>query len=138
MRALLKTTVISSFLAMCVFSPPSFAQNDQAAGGGERQWLSIPQIYGKVEEAGYRDVRKIERERGYYEVKAIDRDGRRVELHVNPQTGEIKHSEWRGSRRGEYGGARAPNNQRYSADCNERRCRDDVPQSESAPQTAPN
>ncbi len=138
MRTLLKTTFVSSLLAMSIFSTPSFAQNDQAIGNGERPWLSIPQVYDKIEKAGYRDVNKIERERGYYEVKATDRDGRRVELHVNPQTGEIDNSKWRNSRHGEYGKSRSPNNRQYSADCNERRCRDDVPQPQSAPQTAPN
>jgi len=103
---------------------PSFAGEHRSPPAGERPWLSIPQVHAKLEAAGYRQIEKIERERGGYEARATDRKGERIKLYINPQTGEITD---RGShgRRARYDG---DDKRRNSADCNERRCRDDLPQ----------
>lgn len=45
--------------------------------------------YARLESAGYRNIEKIERESGSYEVKATDLAGRRIKLYVHPQTGEV-------------------------------------------------
>jgi hypothetical protein len=104
---------------------PAFSDDKRApaaAGPADRQWLSIPQIVDKLEAAGYRNIEKIEREHGNYEVRATNRDGRRSKLYVHPQTGEvIGHRQRESDESGERKSA--------SADCNERRCRDDLPQS---------
>ena len=104
---------------------PAFSDDKRApaaAGSADRQWLSIPQIVDKLEAAGYRNIEKIEREHGNYEVRATNRDGRRSKLYVHPQTGEvIGHRQRESDESGERKSA--------SADCNERRCRDDLPQS---------
>lgn len=87
-----------------------------------RGWLTIGQVYDRLEAAGYRDVEKIERERGGYEVRASNRQGERTKLTVNPQTGSIA------DRRAP--SQRSNNTQetqpRSAADCNGRRCRDDL------------
>ncbi len=123
-------TMISSIALAGAFTvggamlAPSFAGEDRTTQAGGRQWLSIPQVHEKMEAAGYRQIEKIERERGGYEARATDRQGERIKLYINPQTGEIID---RGSH-----GKRAKNSsgdsRRNSADCNERRCRDDLPQ----------
>lgn len=51
--------------------------------------LGVKAILDAVEAAGYAHVSEIERERGAYEVKARDTDGRRMELYVAADTGEI-------------------------------------------------
>lgn len=106
---------------------PSFAGESRTAPAGERQWLSIPQIHEKLEAAGYRQIEKIERERGGYEARATDSKGERVKLYINPQTGGIMNRDSHGKRaRGAEG--TSGDSRRNSADCNERRCRDDLPQ----------
>jgi hypothetical protein len=112
---------------------PSFAGEHRMPAAGERQWLSIPQVHEKLAAAGYRQIEKIERERGGYEVRATDRNGERIKLYVNPQTGEIMD---RGShgKRARYDG---DDKRRNSADCNERRCRDDLPPKPATTAPAP-
>ena len=45
------------------------------------------------EAAGYTDFREIEREKNKYEVKATDPQGQRVELDVDPVTGDVLKTE---------------------------------------------
>lgn len=52
--------------------------------------LTIPEVYQRVEAAGYKEVRKIELEDGRYEVKARDAEGAKVKLYVNPHSGEVE------------------------------------------------
>lgn len=56
------------------------------------EWLSAAQITEKLAAQGY-EVRKIEAEDGVYEVKAIDKNGARLEAYVHPATGEIVRQE---------------------------------------------
>lgn len=128
-----RTTMISSIALAGAFAlggamlAPSFAGEHRTAQSGERQWLSIPQVHAKLEAAGYRQIEKIERERGGYEARATDRQGERIKLHINPQTGEIIDRGSHGKRaKGAQGSS--DDSRRNSADCNERRCRDDLPQ----------
>lgn len=124
----MRTIIIVSAIVLGVFVAPAFAQDSRPASGGERQWLSIPQIHARLEAAGYRNIEKIEREQGSYEVKATDRNGTRIKLHLNPQTGEIVGQRQDGRRRAADAGSDVPNGQRSAAECNKRRCRDDLPQ----------
>lgn len=118
---LLISLALGSALAVGgVLLAPSIASEIRPDAASERQWLSIRQVHDKLEAAGYRHIKKIERERGDYEVRATDRDGQRVKLYVNPQTGEISNQRRDGKRAGAEGG-------RASTDCTERRCRDDLP-----------
>jgi len=107
---------------------PAFSDDKRppaaAAAPADRQWLSIPQIVDKLEADGYRNIEKIEREHGNYEVRATTRDGKRSKLYVHPQTGEVMNHRQRES--GERYERREGKN--ASPDCNERRCRDDLPQ----------
>lgn len=108
------------------FAAASFA-GEFRGDGGERQWLSIREVADRLDAAGYRHIEKIEREGGSYEVRATDREGRRAKLYVNPQTGDITE------RRSESRRRDAGDDRRNAADCNERRCRDDLPAKPAAP-----
>jgi hypothetical protein len=121
----MRTLTIVTAIALGAFIAPSFAQDNRPAAGSDRQWLSIPQIHARLEATGYRNIEKIERERGSYEVKATDRNGERIKLYLNPQTGEVVDQRRREARRDRSDSA---NGQRNSAECNKRRCRDDLPQ----------
>lgn len=82
--------ISAGLLATGVTIAPVFAQNVATDSAAERgNWLSIPQIHDKVIAAGYRDISEIEREDNAYEVKAIDRDGRKVKLVVDPTNGDL-------------------------------------------------
>ena len=121
---LLVSLALGSALAVAgALLAPSFAGEHRADPVAERQWLSIAQIHDKLQAAGYRNVEKIERERGGYEVRATDPKGERVKLYVNPQTGEMLNQRGDGKR---FGGG-STEGARASADCNKRRCRDDLP-----------
>lgn len=120
--------VIGTLLTAMAVTLPARASVRKASATTEQQWLPIPQIYATLESAGYRNIEKIEREHGAYEVRATDRQGARVRLDVHPQTGAILDRS---------AGRRTPDGtdrrQRPSAECNERRCRDDMPPKAATP-----
>lgn len=128
-------TMISSIALAGTFAiagamlAPSFAGENRTAPADGRKWLSIPQVHEKLEAAGYRQIEKIEREGGGYEARATDGKGERVKLYINPQTGGIMSRNSHGKRAK---GAGDDDSRRNSADCNERRCRDDLPQKPAA------
>lgn len=125
--SLLLTTAIAIPAALSfAAATPATAENNPAAPAAATQWLSIAQVYNQLEAAGYRNIEKIERERGSYEVKATNRDGQRVKLYVHPQTGAVLDTRTRKDKRGgpRWGGAGVG---KPGVECNERRCRDDLP-----------
>ena len=71
---------------------PAFAQN-AATTTTQANWMSMEQVQVKLEAAGYRAFEKFERDSNKYEVKATDAQGRRVELDVDPVTGDILKTE---------------------------------------------
>jgi hypothetical protein len=107
---------------------PSFA-DDRRAPVSETQWLPLPKLIERLEAAGYRDVEKIERERGRYEVRATDRQGARVKLYLHPHNGEL--IDQRQERRWRDDADSRP--RAASGDCNKRRCRDDLPSPAATP-----
>ncbi|MCP5221987.1 MAG: PepSY domain-containing protein [Zoogloeaceae bacterium] len=73
---------------------PAFAQNASASAPmSQAAWLGIPQIHDTLTAAGYRDITSVERERDRYEVKATNAEGQRVELYVDPHSGEVTKTE---------------------------------------------
>jgi ABC-type proline/glycine betaine transport system substrate-binding protein len=68
---------------------PALALEDRYArvNVAPADWLSIPEVTQKLEEAGYQ-VTKIERDDGVYEIDAI-KDGAKIDAHVHPATGEV-------------------------------------------------
>ncbi len=80
---------------------PAFAQNAAPAAtpaaatmpAAQSNWMNLKDVQTKLEAAGYTDFREIEREKDKYEVKATDPQGQRVELDVDPVTGEVLKTE---------------------------------------------
>ena len=79
---------------------PAFAQNTAPAASAtatapaaQSNWMSIKDVLTKLEAAGYRDFREVERDDNRYEVKATDPQGQRVELDVDPVTGDVLKTE---------------------------------------------
>ncbi|MDO9095419.1 MAG: PepSY domain-containing protein [Rubrivivax sp.] len=72
---------------------PAFAQNAPAAAASQSAGMSTQAVQTKLAASGYRDFEKFERKRDRYEVKATDPKGQRVELYVDPFTGDIVKSE---------------------------------------------
>lgn len=80
---------------------PAFAQSAAPAAtpaaatapAAQSNWMSPKDVQTKLEAAGYTDFREIEREKNKYEVKATDPQGQRVELDVDPVTGDVLKTE---------------------------------------------
>lgn len=74
---------IAAALLAAALAAPAFAQSS-----GARPELTLSQIESRLSEQGYR-VLEIERDDGWYEVKAFNAAGECVELDVDRRTGEI-------------------------------------------------
>lgn len=93
---LIATVVLGAgILASGAILVPALAQNSlgTSATTGQGNWLTLHEVQLKVEALGYREITKIERDDDKYEIKAIDAEGRRVELDVDPVTGAILDTE---------------------------------------------
>jgi hypothetical protein len=135
--ALLSAVLAAGLLAAGVTLAPSFA-DDRRLPAAETPWLPLPKLLERLAADGYRDIEKIERERGRYEVRATDRQGARVKLYLHPHSGEVidrgQERRWR-----ERDGSASDSDRRRrdgSADCTKRRCRDDLPATGTTPPPA--
>lgn len=68
-------------------APPATAATESAPT------LTMEQVLAQLRDQGYGEVYEIERERDRFEVKARDREGRRVELYLDARTGETVKTE---------------------------------------------
>lgn len=87
----MKKFLIPAVLAAGLFGVTglAFASEDEAQLNVPRdKWLTVMQITEKFTAQGY-DVRQVKVEKGAYEVYAIAKDGKRLEVLVHPATGEI-------------------------------------------------
>jgi hypothetical protein len=80
------------------FAGSAIASNDDEHLGGTGPGASGPAlpmeaILVRLKDQGYQEVFEIEREHGVYEVKVRGQDGGKVELYLDPQTGEILRQE---------------------------------------------
>lgn len=88
-----KIIALSAAGFLATASLPALASSDDVSCGNvSGQQMSVQNIAAKVSGMGY-DVRKVERDDGCYEVYATDKNGARVELKLNPVTGEIVKTE---------------------------------------------
>ncbi len=88
MRKALLFLAVAMALGLAGEANASEENRDQAP---KTAWLEKDAIKSKLSDLGY-SVRKIEAEDGRYEVKATDKEGKKVELYVNPVTGESEKS----------------------------------------------
>ncbi|QAU35074.1 PepSY domain-containing protein [Janthinobacterium sp. 17J80-10] len=92
----------TTLLAAGAIAAPAVAQSARPAQSTAAQpELSIAQISEKLKAAGYSGITDIERERDTYEVKATDKAGARVKLHVDPQSGNVLETRKKGEGRHE-------------------------------------
>jgi len=87
----------ATILAGSVIAAPAATPSTRPVQNAEsRSELPAARISEKLTAAGYRDISKIEREHDAYEVKAVDKNGARVKLYVDPQTGNVLESRAKG------------------------------------------
>ena len=81
--------IVQGALAQSDQAPPQVGQQATESA------LAMPmeQALAQLKAEGYGEVYEIERERGGYEVKAKDREGRTVELYLDAATGKVLESE---------------------------------------------
>lgn len=98
----LSSLVVAAVLATGVATlVPAVAQTPQAPAAAvdaapKGKPLTIAQLLGKLEAAGYRNIQKVETQRDRFEVYATNREGQRVELDVDSYTGQVKRSKMKG------------------------------------------
>lgn len=79
-------------LTLALASIPAHASDDDVRCNGPReQWMSVDAAKAKGIELGY-DVRRVKEEDGCYEIYAIDKNGAKVELYLDPVTGDVVRS----------------------------------------------
>jgi hypothetical protein len=76
-------------LGLAASAPALFAQS-QTATNAE---LDAKQIITKLESAGYTHIQDIEKDDGVWEVEATNTAGERVELEVDPVSGNVVREE---------------------------------------------
>jgi len=82
----MRTVIPATLFALLALSPPAAAQNViYVPGGGVTADLAQDIAVGH----GVIAIRKIEFDDGAWKVEGRDREGRRVEMKIDPSTGEI-------------------------------------------------
>lgn len=80
---------IAVFLfALAAASPAAFAEEDGCTKAAKEQWLTKDQLSAKLTEQGYK-VDKVEIEDGCAEAKVTDKDGKSLELYLDPATAAV-------------------------------------------------
>ena len=64
---------------------PAWADRDRCQAGPESEWRPMAELVQRLSADGWR-LRKVEIDDGCYEVEAIDREGRYVEVDFHPKT----------------------------------------------------
>lgn len=92
-RGLLATAIALSL-------PLAFAGASERAVQAAAPGMSASQAITAVEAAGYRAVARLEWERGAWQVRALDAEGRRVKLRVDERNGEVRRDDRRSGKAG--------------------------------------
>lgn len=85
--ALLIAGTLAAGGAALAQQPAATPQPAPAAAGAPV--LTMQEVMDRLTQEGWRDIKKIEHERGKYEVKARGADGVRMELDIDDRTGAI-------------------------------------------------
>jgi hypothetical protein len=93
---MMNRTIAAMIFGLTVGTSASALASEQARCGTvpKEKWLTSETVKARMAEQGY-DVRSIKAERGCFEVKATDKNGARVEVYVNPETGTPLQSDSR-------------------------------------------
>lgn len=129
----MRTSILLSGLALSVsLVAGGFTLSPAVAQTAAVQDLPASRIQEKLTALGYRNIDRIKRDHGAFEVRASDSKGERVKLYVDPQTGGIINKHAKNQRRDARDQRGDDDGPRNSADCTKRRCRDDLPQQNAA------
>lgn len=89
----MKYALALSAALLLAAAPAVQASDDEACTKAPKeQWLSIEQLSAKLTEQGY-TVSEIEIEDGCAEAKVTGKDQKKVELYLDPATGEVTKKE---------------------------------------------
>ena len=89
MRVMISTLALLTGIAAAA---PALADSESCGDAPKSKWLSEQAIKDKATAEGL-DVRQVKTEGSCYEIKAVDKNGARVELVVNPVTGAVVTNE---------------------------------------------
>ncbi len=88
----MRKVLAAALFAVVAASPAAFAEEDGCTKAPKEQWLTKDQLTTKLTEQGYK-VEKVEIEDSCAEAKATDKDGKKVELYLDPATGTVTDKE---------------------------------------------
>ena len=83
-----KFLILTTTSLVLAFASPAMAGDDASCGNTSGEWMSRDAVKSVMADKGY-DVRRVKREDSCYEIYAIDKTGARVEVYLNPVSGEI-------------------------------------------------
>jgi hypothetical protein len=89
----MKRTILAAIATAIITASPALASDDDCGHSATGQRMQQQDVRARLVEQGY-DVRRIKLEDGCYEAYAIDRDGRRVELDIDPVSGETRKMDY--------------------------------------------
>ena len=91
---MIKQATLAGVLAGLVLSGPVLAEElaSMCPRSASDRLMTKDQLAAKAKEMGY-DVRGIKATEGCWEVKGFDKNGKRVEFHMDPVTAQIKTDE---------------------------------------------
>lgn len=75
-------------LSLMLSSPALATDSSIDCGKGEGKWITQEEAQDKASALGY-DVRKVKVENGCYEIYAISSEDKKVEIFMNPVSGEV-------------------------------------------------
>ncbi len=86
------TVALTAAIAIAAAQDPAFAGSDDSRvqpALGDGPTIAIGEVVGRLKDAGYTEVSKVERDDSGYEAKARDKDGQVMEVYVDGTSGEI-------------------------------------------------
>lgn len=86
-------TMFAFIAAAMLIATPAMADDDDKDCRSEGAIMDQNQIRAQLTEQGY-EVRKLEMDDGCYEVHAMDANGQRVEMDIDPVSGETRKFEY--------------------------------------------
>lgn len=84
--------LIASVIAVTLLSAPAFASGTKCDSPSQDQWMSKAELTTMYTDKGY-DVKNFKVEDGCFEIYALNSKGTRVELLVDPMSGELLGTE---------------------------------------------
>lgn len=79
---------IIAIALIAAFATPVGAFAADMCSVPQDKWMTEDALKAKAVEMGY-DVKKVKIEKGCYEIYAIDKDGNKVEVLMNPETAAV-------------------------------------------------